>query len=372
MRPTTLPIALLLVGLLATLPGCEEVASAVPGGSGSTGLVGVDVEEAASSVCAPVATLSCGDVIAGDTSDWNGGATDVIDHYPVAVGSFSGPEITWSFVAPASGQVTFRLIDPQPTQVDHDLFVLEDDAGICRPDATLARGHNGVEFDAEAGVTYHLVIDGYDGDAGAFEATLECAGSVQEDEPDCESYDSAGTESAPIQVVGAGLPEGAVSLDWFRPSDWTRWIAFDGAPGAPASHEGIDLVHDDEGVAVVDVVAAAAGSVVYVRTGCPQSSEFEHNEALRECGSGWGNHVVVEHAPGLFTRYGHLDPDDVQVRVGDLVDRGDVLGGMGNSGRSETRHLHFELGTAAEGFDSCAPARSFDRVWDPAGVGLAG
>jgi hypothetical protein len=41
---------------------------------------------------------------------------------------------------------------------------------------------------------------------------------------------------------------------------------------------------------------------------------------------------------------------------------------MGNSGRSETRHLHFELGSGVRGaskFDACKGSKSFDRIYDP-------
>ena len=367
MRASILP---LIVLLLACLPACDQPGSATPAGglADEWASAGPADEPATDPACAPVATLSCGDVVSGDTADWNSGATDVIDHYPSAVGSFSGPEIAWAFVAPTSGPVTFALVDPSPTQVDHDLFVLEDHAGSCDPEATLARGHNSLEFDAIAGVPLYLVIDGYDGDAGPFVAEVEC-GEPEPVEPEgCDAYTSDETENAPIQTAGAGVPEGVDSLSWTEPASWTRQVAFAGSPGAPATHEGIDYVHDDPAVETVDVVAAAAGTVAYVRLGCPQSSALLHNESLRECGAGWGNHVVVDHGGGLFTRYAHLDPADVAVRVGDAVDRGDLLGGMGNSGRSETRHLHFELGTAGEPFDACAPARSFDRVWDPAVV----
>jgi len=44
----------------------------------------------------------------------------------------------------------------------------------CLADGALARGFNEVTFDAQAGEDYFLVIDGYDGDQGRFEAELEC------------------------------------------------------------------------------------------------------------------------------------------------------------------------------------------------------
>ncbi|MDZ4696788.1 MAG: M23 family metallopeptidase [Deltaproteobacteria bacterium] len=116
---------------------------------------------------------------------------------------------------------------------------------------------------------------------------------------------------------------------------------------------------------IVDVKAGAAGAVVYVRLGCPQSAVFTSNQTLRECGAGWGNHVVVSHGNSLYTRYAHLDPADVAVTVGQVVTLGQRLGGMGNSGRSDLRHLHFEFGKEATPFNSCIAAQSMDFVCDP-------
>ena len=104
--------------------------------------------------------------------------------------------------------------------------------------------------------------------------------------------------------------------------------------------------------------------MVYVRIGCPQSREFTPNQTLRECGSGWGNHVVILHGHQILTRYAHLRPSTVQVIAGQRVLRGQVLGLMGNTGRSQLRHLHFELGTASTPLDPCQPAQSMDAVYD--------
>lgn len=200
------------------------------------------------------------------------------------------------------------------------------------------------------------------------EETSDDTHDERDDSQGCESYDSSEEEYAPVQTAGSGFPSGASGLDWLRPSSYTYLVAFSGTPGCAATHEGVDYVHSDSTVTSVPVYAAAAGEVVYVRLGCPQSSTFAHNTASRECGAGWGNHVVVDHGGGVMTRYAHLDPDDLRVRVGDQVTEWTVLGGMGNSGRSELRHLHFELGGHGAALDPCAPAQSFDAVYDSGGL----
>jgi murein DD-endopeptidase MepM/ murein hydrolase activator NlpD len=56
-----------------------------------------------------------------------------------------------------------------------------------------------------------------------------------------------------------------------------------------------------------------------------------------------GNDVVVDLGGGKFAFYAHLQPHSLRVRVGDRVQRGQVLGLVGNSGNSTAPHLHFQI-----------------------------
>jgi len=57
--------------------------------------------------------------------------------------------------------------------------------------------------------------------------------------------------------------------------------------------------------------------------------------------SGYGNHIVIRHGYGYQTLYGHLSK--YKVRAGQKVKRGDVIGYVGSTGRSEAPHLHYEV-----------------------------
>ncbi len=65
--------------------------------------------------------------------------------------------------------------------------------------------------------------------------------------------------------------------------------------------------------------------------------------------SGYGNTVTIKHADGLETTYAHLA--DVNVRKGDTIASEQVLGIVGNTGRSTGPHLHFEVSRWGEPLD---------------------
>jgi len=90
--------------------------------------------------------------------------------------------------------------------------------------------------------------------------------------------------------------------------------------GQPAMHEGLDFV------APVGTPVRAAGSGVVVYAG------FHHE---------FGNLVEIDHGNGVITRYGHCSK--LNVNVGDVVRRGQLIAAVGETGRATGPHLHFEV-----------------------------
>ena len=87
------------------------------------------------------------------------------------------------------------------------------------------------------------------------------------------------------------------------------------------THEGLDF-------------AAPIGTPIYATAdGVVTTSGFTT--------SGFGIHVVVNHGYGYKTIYGHMVR--VKARVGQRVSRGEVIGYVGNSGKSTGPHLHYEV-----------------------------
>jgi murein DD-endopeptidase MepM/ murein hydrolase activator NlpD len=108
-----------------------------------------------------------------------------------------------------------------------------------------------------------------------------------------------------------------VKRGWYSSAFGRR---MDPITGRPAWHAGVDFA----GKLGSDVIAIASGVVVY-------SGRKD----------GYGNLVEIDHGNGVMTRYGHHD--ELKVEVGDFVKRGEVIGLMGNSGRSTGPHVHLEV-----------------------------
>src|SRR5690554_360081 len=57
--------------------------------------------------------------------------------------------------------------------------------------------------------------------------------------------------------------------------------------------------------------------------------------------SGYGKHIRIDHSYGYMSLYGHLS--QYNVKSGQKVQRGDLIGFVGSTGRSEAPHLHYEV-----------------------------
>lgn len=112
------------------------------------------------------------------------------------------------------------------------------------------------------------------------------------------------------------------------PSIWPArgWITsgfgmrVDPYTGKPTMHSGIDIANQPG----VSLVVPARGVVTFSGSS-----------------GGYGKVVVVDHGYGIRTRFGHLA--ETGVHVGDHIERGDIVGKIGNSGRSTGPHLHYEV-----------------------------
>ena len=101
------------------------------------------------------------------------------------------------------------------------------------------------------------------------------------------------------------------------------------------NHGGIDIA--GAGIMGTPVVAAADGTVVATNSSCTHNWGKSYSCG---CGGGYGNYVMMSHAGGKMTVYGHLT--SLTVSSGQSVSRGQVIGYVGSTGNSTGPHLHYE------------------------------
>jgi murein DD-endopeptidase MepM/ murein hydrolase activator NlpD len=103
-----------------------------------------------------------------------------------------------------------------------------------------------------------------------------------------------------------------------------------------------------------EVIAVADGAVESALDGIPDNVpggplllEAEGADTLRAVpmtlATVAGNHVIIDLGEHRYAFYGHLKLGSLRVRAGDRVNRGDVIGLLGNSGNSTGPHLHFHV-----------------------------
>lgn len=120
------------------------------------------------------------------------------------------------------------------------------------------------------------------------------------------------------------------AIDWEQLDEQRR--IFVGDPKKPESY----VIYNKPAYAVADarVVAALDGLPDSPPGGLPPDLPIEQAD---------GNHVVLDLGDGRFALYAHFAPNSVQVRRGDRVRRGQLLGRVGTSGNSSEPHLHFHV-----------------------------
>lgn len=133
---------------------------------------------------------------------------------------------------------------------------------------------------------------------------------------------------------------------FFRtPIDYARISSFFGFRIDPFTHRkkkhsGVDLIARKN----TEIRAAADGKVIFTgRKG------------------GYGKTIIIDHGNNIKTLYGHLN--SITVSSGDNVKMGEYIGGVGNTGRSTSNHLHFEV---RENDKPVNPLSfTYERNWTP-------
>ncbi len=129
--------------------------------------------------------------------------------------------------------------------------------------------------------------------------------------------------------------------------DGMMWPAISGtivAAGYPyydsgAAHSGVDIaLYDEMGCNIsrnTHIFAAKEGVVVAA-----------YNNS--EWNDGFGNHCIIDHGDGTQTLYAHAS--EIRLVEGDTVNKGQIVGLIGDTGNTTAPHLHFEVRVDCGGY----------------------
>ncbi len=216
-----------------------------------------------------------------------------------------------------------RVAQLQNTQFG-DLIELEEVTGdrIARLETALRQ--TGVDFMPE--VERHMLTlesDGLNGQGGPFISAT--ADDLSSEELDSHAFARKTFRIGRHLRYLSALQKTFGALPVTRPTDAYRitspfGVRSDPFTGRLSKHAGIDI----GGRRGTPVVATASGKV--------KKAGFV---------GGYGRLVSIKHGNGFETVFGHLN--SIKVKSGDVVKRGDVIGTLGNTGRSTAPHLHYEI-----------------------------
>jgi len=141
-------------------------------------------------------------------------------------------------------------------------------------------------------------------------------------------------------------------------------LSYDGHKGTDFALPSTDAMDDG-----VNVLAAADGVVLGTRDGMVDKV-IATEDIPKLNGKDCGNGVSIDHGNGWVSQYCHMKQGSVIVSQGDTIARGQVLGQIGLSGRTQFPHLHISIRDGNRVVDPFAPDRlgvcgeNYDTLWE--------
>lgn len=92
-----------------------------------------------------------------------------------------------------------------------------------------------------------------------------------------------------------------------------------------------------------DVICPCDGFVVDLKSNYENTLIYENRPTRCDIDDPRGNYITIKHKNGEYSTICHLLKNSITVKIGDIVEEGDILGKVGNSGNTEGPHIHFQV-----------------------------
>lgn len=183
----------------------------------------------------------------------------------------------------------------------------------------------GVRHIVKSGDTISTIAKKYDGEAEEILAYNQLSSEKDLSIGDTLIIPGGAMHAAPVKVAASTKPASVSGATSVATGNGSYICPAPGAVKTQGRHgyNAVDLAASHG----TSIHAAAAGEVIVSK-----SSGWN---------GGYGQYIVIKHSNGTQTLYSHLMRNDVG--VGDYVSQGQVIGGMGSTGKSTGTHLHFEV-----------------------------
>ena len=164
------------------------------------------------------------------------------------------------------------------------------------------------------------IVEKYDTSTKEFTSVEKCVADLYVKKQVVKKSTSSSSSVSYASSVNTSSKKVELGISLIRPTSGTVTSRFGSRWGK--SHKGLDIGAPKG----TPIKAAASGTVITASSG--------YN-------GGYGNYIVISHGNGIQTAYGHCN--SISVSVGQKVSQGQLIGTVGNTGRSTGNHLHLEI-----------------------------
>ena len=122
------------------------------------------------------------------------------------------------------------------------------------------------------------------------------------------------------------------------------WVQYQSVDGKRTTWKGPEDRNESYFCYDQPIYSVAAGKVVDMSDGMAENVPHSGKYVVAiDFNNAAGNHIVVEIAQHRYVLYAHMRPGTVQVKVGDQIGVGQIVGRVGNTGSSAEPHLHMHI-----------------------------
>ena len=164
------------------------------------------------------------------------------------------------------------------------------------------------------------IVEKYDTSTKEFTSVEKCVADLYVKKQVVKKSTRSSSSVSYASSVNTSSKKVELGISLIRPTSGTVTSRFGSRWGK--NHKGLDIGAPKG----TPIKAAASGTVITASSG--------YN-------GGYGNYIVISHGNGIQTAYGHCN--SISVSVGQKVSQGQVIGTVGNTGRSTGNHLHLEI-----------------------------